>query len=79
MFPFLRPLVCIFTKESLLRRESPFESEVWFGLHENEFAYAWSDMTPVNFISISADLSKENRHLSEDCFILKRDSNIGKW
>ncbi|THD21253.1 hypothetical protein D915_008180 [Fasciola hepatica] len=61
--------------EKLLFEGLPVDSEIWFGLHENEFAYAWSDLTPVNFVSLSADLSKENRHLSEDCFILKRDSN----
>ncbi|KAF5401209.1 Lectin C-type domain protein, partial [Paragonimus heterotremus] len=54
----------------LLRNHGVGSQDIWFGLHESEFAYAWSDGTSTDFISLSADLSKDHRHLRQDCFVL---------
>ncbi|CAL8075564.1 unnamed protein product [Calicophoron daubneyi] len=53
-----------------LASQLPKPTQLWFGLYESNFAYAWSDRSSVNYISLTADLSKDNRHLSQDCFVL---------
>nr|CAH8873696.1 unnamed protein product [Trichobilharzia regenti] len=60
----------------ILRQNSPqTERGTWIGLHESNFAYKWSDQSDVNYIPISADISKEKRHYLQDCFALFPDSN----
>ncbi|CAH8593658.1 unnamed protein product [Schistosoma turkestanicum] len=46
----------------------------WIGLYESNFAYKWSDQSDIDYIPVSADISKESRHYMQDCFAL--DSGV---
>ncbi|VDO89911.1 unnamed protein product [Schistosoma margrebowiei] len=51
----------------------------WIGLYESNFAYKWSDQTDINYIPVSADISKESRHYMQDCFVLDSVNSSINW
>ncbi|CAH8609522.1 unnamed protein product [Heterobilharzia americana] len=59
----------------ILHRNSSQIRGTWIGLYESDFAYRWSDQSDVDYIPVSADISKEARHYVQDCFALVSDAN----
>ncbi|CAH8631355.1 unnamed protein product [Schistosoma bovis] len=63
----------------IIHLDSQSMRTTWIGLYESNFAYKWSDQTDINYIPVSADISKESRHYMQDCFVLDSVNSSINW
>ncbi|CAI2733690.1 unnamed protein product [Schistosoma spindalis] len=63
----------------IIHQNSQSMLTTWIGLYESNFAYKWSDQSDINYIPVSADISKESRHYMQDCFVLDSVNSSIHW